>query len=138
MPASVKESDDPPGRISSLKRLTAKTYGYMVCHMSSIKVTFTLDEGTVGRLGRTAERLGMPKSQVVREAIREYSSRIGRLGEEERLGLLRTFDEVVPAIPKRPAGDVEREIEGIREARRSGGRKSGGRKSGGRKSVEGA
>jgi predicted DNA-binding protein len=94
----------------------------MVYNMPSIKVTFTLDESTVGRLGRTAERLGMPKSQVVREAIREYSDRIGRLGEDERLRLLRTFDEMVPAIPARPAEEVEREIEEVRDARRAGDR----------------
>jgi len=95
----------------------------MVYHMTSIKVTFTLDERTVARLGRTAKQLSMPKSQVVREAIGEYSARIGRLGEDERLRLLRTFDEVVPAIPERPAADVEREIREVRKARRAGGRR---------------
>lgn len=94
--------------------------------MPSVKVTFTLDERTVGRLARTAARLGMPKSQVVRESIREYSARLGRLGEEERLGLLRTFDEVVPAVPGRPAAEVDREIEQVREARHAGGRWAGG------------
>jgi len=90
--------------------------------MPSVKVTFTLDERTVARLRRAAEQLSMPKSQVVREAIGEYSARIGRLGEEERLRLLLTFDEVVPAIPERPAAEVEREIREVREARRTRGR----------------
>jgi hypothetical protein len=94
--------------------------------MPSVKVTFTLDERTVGRLARTAARLGMPKSQVVRESIREYSARIGRLGEEERLRLLRTFDEVVPAVPERPAAEVDHEIEQVRDARHAGGRRGGG------------
>ncbi len=93
--------------------------------MTSIKVTFTLDERTVGRITRTAERLNMPKSQVVREAVGEYSARVGRLGEEERLRLLRTFDEVVPAVPSRPAAEVDREIEEVREARHAGGRRAG-------------
>ncbi len=93
--------------------------------MPSVKVTFTLDENTVARLGRTAERLGMPKSRVVREAIREYSTRIGRLGKEERLRLLQAFDEIVPKIPERPLEEVEREIRGVRRARRAGGRSSG-------------
>ena len=93
--------------------------------MASVKVTFTLDENTVARLRRTAEQLGMPKSRVVREAIREYSTRIGRLGEEERLRLLRAFDEIVPKIPERPLEEVEREIRGVRKARRAGGRSSG-------------
>ena len=97
----------------------------MVYHMPSVKVTFTLDERTVARLRRAAERMSMPKSQVVREAIGEYSTRIGRLSEEERLRLLRTFDEVVPAIPERPAAEVEREIREVRKARRAGGRRPG-------------
>ena len=97
----------------------------MVYHMPSVKVTFTLDERTVARLRRAAERMSVPKSQVVREAIGEYSARIGRLGEEERLRLLRTFDEVVPAIPERPAAEVEREIREVRKARRAGGRRPG-------------
>lgn len=97
----------------------------MVYHMTSVKVTFTLDERTVGRLARAAERLGLPKSQVVREAIGEYSARLGRLGEEERLRLLRTFDEVIPAIPERPEAEVERELQEIRRARRAGGRRPG-------------
>lgn len=98
----------------------------MVYHMPSVKVTFTLDERTVGRLARAAERLGLPKSQVVRESIREYSARIGRLGEEERLRLLRTFDEVVPAVPERPAATVDQEIARVRDARHAGGRRGGG------------
>ncbi len=69
--------------------------------------------------------MSMPKSQVVREAIGEYSARIGRLGEEERRRLLRTFDEVVPAIPDRPAAEVDREINETRKARRAGGRRQG-------------
>ncbi len=93
--------------------------------MTSVKVTFTLDERTVARLRRAAERMSMPKSQIVREAIGEYSARIGRLGEEERLRLLRIFDEVVPAIPERPAAEVEREIREVRKARRAGGRRPG-------------
>lgn len=93
--------------------------------MSSVKVTFTLDERTVGRIARTAERLSMPKSQVVREAIGEYSARIGRLSEEERRRLLHTFDEVVPAVPERSAEEADREIEEVREARHAGGRRAG-------------
>ncbi len=87
-----------------------------------VKVTFSLDEATVERLRRAADRLGKPQSQVVREAIRDYSSRIGKLSEDERARLLTIFDAVVPAIPRRPFGDVKREIAAIRAARRAGGR----------------
>ena len=86
------------------------------------KVTFTLDDATIARLAKAARRLDKPKSQVVREAIREFSDRIGKLSEQERLKMLSVFDEVVPAIPARPAGEVEAELRAVREARRGGGR----------------
>ncbi len=88
-----------------------------------VKVTFTVDERTVDRLKQTAARLGKPQSEVVREAIADYADRAGRLSEQERLRLLRVFDEVVPAIPRRPARDTEAEIADVRAARRRGGRR---------------
>jgi len=91
-------------------------------------MTFTLDEETAARLRQASERMSMPKSQVVREAIRDYSERVGRLSERERLRLLRAFDELVPKIPPRPAREVERELKDIRAARRGGGRKTKGRR----------
>jgi predicted DNA-binding protein len=94
--------------------------------MAKIKMTFTLDAETVGRLRQAAERLAKPQSAVVRDAIHDFSERVGRLSERERLRLLQTFDEVVPRIPARPAAQVRREIEQIRQARRAGGR--GGRR----------
>jgi len=87
-----------------------------------IKVTFTLDEETVAYLGRTAERLGMPKSRVVREAIRVYGEQAGRLSEQERERLLGVFDDVTEQIPERPRSEVEAELEAVREARHRGGR----------------
>jgi hypothetical protein len=92
--------------------------------MAFAKVTLTLDQATVACLAEAAERLAVPKSQVAREAILEFYNRIGRLSEHERLGMLRTFDEVVPRIPPRDLREVERELKTLRQARRSGGRKS--------------
>ena len=92
-----------------------------------VKVTFTLDDETVATLRRSAERVGKAQSQVVREAVREYADRIGRVGEEERRHLLRVFDEVVPAIPRRPARAADDEIAALRRARRAGGRRNGRR-----------
>ncbi len=89
----------------------------------SLKVTFTLDEATIVRLNDAAQRLTLPKSEVVREAIQEYHDRIGKLSEAERARMLADFDRLVPAIPSRPDGDVQKEIEGIRKARRRGDRK---------------
>lgn len=91
--------------------------------MASVKVTFTLDADTIGRLRATAERLARPKSAVVRDAILEFSARVGRLGERERQRLLQSFDRLVPAIPRRPWRDVERELAEVRRARRSAGRR---------------
>ena len=88
------------------------------------KATFTLDKATIRRLERTAERLGRPKSQIVREAIHDYSERVGRLSERERLRMLQAFDELVATIPPRPAAEVERQLREIRDARKGGGRRS--------------
>jgi hypothetical protein len=92
--------------------------------MASIKVTFTLDEKTVARLNRAARVLRIPKSQVVREAIGEYSANLGRLSEKERERMLKVLDEALARIPKRSQEEVEQEIKAIREARRAGGRKT--------------
>lgn len=92
--------------------------------MASVKTTFTLDEATVARLARTAERLRRSKSEVVREAILDYSERADRLTEGERLNMLRAFDELVSAIPERPQSEVDAELKAGRESRRRGGRRS--------------
>ena len=90
----------------------------------TMKMTFTLDQGTADRINRTAERLGIPKSGVVREAITEYAARAGRLSEAERLRMLAVFDDVVARIPKGCAKAADREIAAIRRARRAGGRRT--------------
>lgn len=95
-----------------------------------IKVTFTLDDETVGYLDRTARRLGMPKSQVVREAIKVYGEQAGLLTEEERDRMLQVFDQVTADIPERSRAEVDRELAEIRESRRAGGRGAGGRQGG--------
>jgi predicted DNA-binding protein len=87
------------------------------------KVTFTLDEQTIRRLESAAERLRKPKSEIVREAIGEYHERIGRLSEAEKQRLLRVIRDLAPTVPRRRPGEVEREIEEVRTARRSGGRR---------------
>lgn len=86
------------------------------------KMTFTLDEAAVRELERAADRLDLPKSQVVREALSLYGEQLGRLSAEERESRLADFDRLVPAIPDRPRADVARELSEVREARRGGGR----------------
>lgn len=85
-------------------------------------MTFTLDQKTADRIDRIAQRLGLPKSRVIREAVREYTAEAGRLSDAERLRLLQVFDQVVARIPDRPTDEVDRELEAIRSARRQGGR----------------
>lgn len=89
------------------------------------KMTFTLDDDSVRELERAARRLNIPKSQVIREAVSLYGDQLGRLSDEEREARLDAFDRLVPAIPDRPRGAVEKELDEIRNARRAGGRGSG-------------
>lgn len=94
--------------------------------MPSTKVTFTFDESTLSRLQEAATRLAKPKSEIVREAIREFHARIGRLSEGERIRMLRAFDELVPKISSRSAAEVDRELLALRKARQMGGRRTSG------------
>ncbi len=87
-------------------------------------MTFSLDETTVRSLEQAAERLGKPKSEVVREAIRDYGLRVDRLSEAERQRMLRALDELMPTIPQRSGAEVDRELRELRAARRGGGRRA--------------
>ena len=88
------------------------------------KMTFTLDDEAVRELERASDRLGIPRSQVVREAVRVYGEQLGRLNDAERRAKLKAFDELVPALPDRPRAEVERELQAVRRARRGGGRRT--------------
>jgi hypothetical protein len=91
--------------------------------MASIKMTFSLDEVTAVRLQEASVSLRKPKSEIVREAIRDYAQRMGRLSEVERIRMLGVFDEVVADIPERPADDVDAELAEVRRTRRQSGRR---------------
>ncbi|MEE2776139.1 MAG: ribbon-helix-helix protein, CopG family [Acidobacteriota bacterium] len=91
--------------------------------MASLKMTFSIDEETARILGQTSERLGVSKSQVVREAVADYGERVGRLSERERRRLLTLLDEVLPAVPARPQDEVDAELQAIRAERRTAGRR---------------
>jgi predicted transcriptional regulator len=92
--------------------------------MATVKVTFTLDRKTIERLNQAADRLAIPKSEVVREAIEEYHQRLGRLSEGERQRMLDLLDKHLADIPERPQAEVEKELRTLRKARRAGGRRS--------------
>jgi Arc/MetJ-type ribon-helix-helix transcriptional regulator len=100
--------------------------------MASIKVTFSLDEETVAQLEKAAERLRRPKSQVVRDAVREYAACTDRLTHAERRRLLDALDDAIRRVPERPAGEVDAELAALRAARRGGGRGGGRRTEGSR------
>jgi hypothetical protein len=87
------------------------------------KVTYTLDEATIRRVESASDRLSVPKSQVIRDAVAEYHDSIGRLSETERQRQLRVLRDLAPSIPKRPLAEVEQEIAEIRSARRVSGRR---------------
>ena len=89
-----------------------------------VKMTFTLDDETASVLRKTTERMAKPQSVIVREAIREYGARAGRLSEDERRRMLRSIDAFLTQPPARPAAAVERELQAVRVARRRGGRRS--------------
>jgi predicted transcriptional regulator len=87
-----------------------------------VKVTFTLDDATVAELRRTAARLKKPQSQVVREAVADYSARTDKLSEKERLHKLAILERLKHMKPTRSQAEVDAEIAEIRTARRTGGR----------------
>lgn len=94
-----------------------------------VKVTFTLDDETVERLRRVARRLGKPRSQVVREAVKDYESRSDKLSDEERQRMLDALDRIMKQPPTRPEADVDAELREIRTARRRWGRGRGVKRS---------
>jgi uncharacterized protein (DUF1778 family) len=93
--------------------------------MATTKVTFTLDEATIQLIENAAKIQHKPKSQVIRDAVKDYHARIGRLSESESRRLLHIFDTMLPLIPARPQAEVDQELAEIRRARQSGGRLHG-------------
>jgi len=92
--------------------------------MARTKVTFTVDDDTVRCIERTALRLGVPKSKVVREAVAEYAARADRLSEAERARIVAALDAYRLSAPHGDPAAAAREIAEIRRARRTGGRRT--------------
>lgn len=88
-----------------------------------VKVTYTFDDATVARVRRMAERLGKPRSLVVREAVAEYDARTDHLSEAERLRMLEVLDRLrgEPATRSRESAAAERRE--IRRSRRAAARR---------------
>ena len=83
-----------------------------------VKVTYSLDDATVRRIRRAAERLGRPQSQVVREAVAEYDARTDRLSEAERLRMLEVLDRLRSEPVTRSRAAVAAELREVRLSRR--------------------
>jgi predicted DNA-binding protein len=84
------------------------------------KLTFSLDDAAVRMLRETAERTRKPKSVIVREAIAQYAAREEALSAEERGRLLGVLKRIKEQPPTRSAAEVDRELQDIRHARRTG------------------
>ena len=82
-----------------------------------MKVTLSLSPETVELLSDASTRLGIPKSQVVRDAIQEFHAGIDRLSSAERVRMLAVLDEFAATPSTRSDDDVQRELQDIREAR---------------------
>lgn len=93
---------------------------------ANVKATFTFDQPTIRRLADASIRLSRPKSEIVRDAINEYHSRLDRLTEAERDRMLQAFDTLLPTVALRSREEVDRELREIRAARRRGGRRTPG------------
>ena len=89
-----------------------------------VKVTFTLDDATVKEIRRTAERLGRPQSQVVREAVAEYAARADQVTERERLHAVTILENLKKSPSSRVGSAVDAELRPVRTARRTGGRRT--------------
>ena len=83
-----------------------------------VKVTYSLDDATVRRIRRAAERLGKPQSQVVREAVAEYDARTDRLSEAERLRMLEVLERLRSEPVTRSRAAVADELREVRRSRR--------------------
>jgi hypothetical protein len=91
-----------------------------------IKRTFLLDQESAEYLDRMAARLGIAKSEVVREALRVHSEQLARTAHEERSRAVDAFDLAAARVPERPRAEVEAELAELSAARRGGGRRRDG------------
>jgi predicted transcriptional regulator len=88
-----------------------------------VKLTFTLDEATVDRLRKLANRSKKPQSLVVREAVAYYAEREDMLSDDERGRMLTVLDEMRLDPITRDQVAVDKELRDIRTSRKSGWRR---------------
>jgi predicted DNA-binding protein len=88
------------------------------------KVTFSLDDETVGALRAIAERRKRPQSLIVREAIALYAARDEKLPDAERAHKLSVLERLASAPSARSDADVDQELGSLRRARGAGWRRA--------------
>jgi predicted transcriptional regulator len=89
------------------------------------KVTVTLSDDAIEALNRTAKRLGKPKSEVVRMALRDFAEHgADRLTPAEIARRKAILERIRGIFPTRPQSETEAELRAIRRARRTGGRRT--------------
>jgi predicted DNA-binding protein len=89
------------------------------------KLTFSLDDETVQLLRRVAERSGKPQSLIVREAVAQYAAREEMLSDADRERLLMVLQQIKTRPGSRTAVEVDRELQELRRARRTGWSRAG-------------
>jgi hypothetical protein len=89
--------------------------------MAVTKVTYTLDEETLRFIDDAAKIQHKPKSQVIRDAMKDYHARLGRLSEAERQRRLHAFDRLYPQIKLKTQEEARAELREIRESRQLSG-----------------
>lgn len=89
------------------------------------KLTFSLDDETVQLLRRVAERSGKPQSLIVREAVAQYAAREEMLSDVDRERLLTVLQQIKTRPGSRTAVEVDRELQELRRARRTGWSRAG-------------
>jgi predicted transcriptional regulator len=84
-----------------------------------VKMTFTLDDDTVGKLKRAAARHKKPQSWVVREAVADYAAKSDMLSPEEKARMLAVLERFRQTPLTGTQADADREIAEIRRSRRA-------------------
>ena len=87
------------------------------------KVTYTLDEETVQRVRKLAQRTKKPQSQIVREAVAHYAALEDKLTPEEQEHQRALIRRLRDTLPTRRAAAVDAELEELRRSRRTGWRR---------------
>ena len=88
------------------------------------EITLTLDDETIQQIERLARLLHKSTGEIVEDAMQRLQPTPRPMSEEERQQRLKALDEMKRRPLPKSAEDVQREIDEVRAARRSGGRRT--------------